>query len=286
MTRAKPEALVSTDWVARHLGAPDVRIVDATWFLPDDQRDARAAYQDRHLPGAVFFDIDEIADTESGFPHMLPSPEKFSSRVRKLGLGDGVRIIVYDASGFMASHRVWWMFRVFGHEDIAVMDGGLPKWLAEGRPTEDFPPMMRERHFTARVNNTLIRSRQQMMANISRRAEQVVDARPAARFNGTADEPRPGLRKGHIPGSANVPVLSVLDQDFYNTLRPADALRAIFEDHGIKLSAPVVTTCGSGVTASTLAFALYLIGNDTAAVYDGSWSEWGSVPDTPVQTAS
>lgn len=284
MSYTNAEALVSTDWVEQHLNAPDVRIVDATWFLPSDERVAREAYESCHLPGAVYFDIDEIADTDSELPHMLPSPEKFSSRVRKLGLGDGVRIVVYDATGFMASHRVWWTFRVFGHDDIAVMDGGLPKWLAEGRPVDDIPPIPRERHFTPRVNHTLVRSRNQMLGNVGEAREQVADARPPGRFKGEAAEPRASLRKGHIPGSLNVPAMSVLDTERHNVMKPADELRAVFEGAGLDLSRPVVTTCGSGVTASTLAFALFLLGRDEVAVYDGSWSDWGSVPDTPIAT--
>ncbi|MEQ8664470.1 MAG: 3-mercaptopyruvate sulfurtransferase [Rhodospirillales bacterium] len=283
MSYANPNALVSTQWVAEHLDAPDVRIVDASWFLPGDERVGRECYDECHLPGAVFFDIDEIADSDSDLPHMLPSPEKFSSRVRKLGLGDGVRIVIYDNNGFMASHRVWWTFRVFGHEDVAVMDGGLAKWRAEERPTEDLPPVPRERHFTPRINHTLVRGWQQVLAGLESKREQVADARPSARFRGEADEPRPGVRKGHMPGSVNVPVLSVLDQDHFNTMRPAKELRAVFENAGIDLAAPVITTCGSGVTASTLAFALHLLGHDDVSVYDGSWSEWGALADTPVE---
>jgi len=283
MTYDNPSPLVSTEWLAEHLSAPDVRIVDATWFLPPNDRDARNEYEACHIPGAVFFDIDEIADADSDLPHMLPSPEKFSSRVRKLGLGDGVRIIVYCQNGFMAAHRVWWTFRVFGHEDVAVLDGGLEKWVAEGRPTEDLPPVPRERHFTPRVDNTLVRNRRQVEQNVSSKREQVVDARPPGRFTGAEDEPRPGLRGGHIPGSVNVPVLSVLNTEHYNTMKSADEIRAVFKDAGINAGKQIVTTCGSGVTASTLAFALSLIGADDVSVYDGSWSEWGSVPDTPVE---
>lgn len=284
MSYANPNALVSTDWVADHLNSPDTRIVDASWFLPGDERNGRECYDACHLPGAVFFDIDEIADADSDLPHMLPSPEKFSSRVRKLGLGDGVRIVVYDNNGFMASHRVWWTFRVFGHDDVSVMDGGLAKWVAEERPTEDLPPVPRERHFTPRLDHTLVRDWKQVLSDIETKREQIADARPPTRFRGEADEPRPGVRKGHMPGSVNVPVLSVLDQDNFNTMRPAGELREIFEDAGISLRAPVVTTCGSGVTAATLAFALHLIGHDDVAVYDGSWTEWGGLAETPVET--
>ncbi len=284
MTYAHPEALVSTEWVAGHLDAPDVRIVDATWFMPGDERDARAIYEEAHIPGAVFFDVDEIADDSTDLPHMLPSPEKFSSRVRKLGLGDGVRIVVYDNNGFMASHRVWWTFRAFGHADIAVMDGGLQKWLAEGRETEDLPPVPGERHFTARFDNTLVRNRDQVRANIDSGRELTVDARPAGRFSGETPEPREGLASGHIPGSVSVPVTAVLQPNHFNTMRPADEISAVMADAGVRAGQPVITTCGSGITAATLAFALHLIGRDGVAVYDGSWTDWASHPDSPIET--
>src|SRR5690606_27677638 len=225
-------------------------------------------------------DIDEIADTTSPLPHMLPSPEKFASRVRKLGLGDGNRIIVYDASG-MGAARVWWSFRVFGHRDVAILDGGFRKWLAENRPIEDLPPAPRDRHFTARFNNFLVRDKEQLLANLQSKREQIVDARPHGRFTGSEPEPRPGLRSGHIPGSANVPASALIDPDT-GTFRSAEELRQTFEDAGVDLARPVVTTCGSGVTAATVAFALHLLGRDDVAVYDGSWAEWGQPGDTPV----
>jgi thiosulfate/3-mercaptopyruvate sulfurtransferase len=281
MSYANPESLVSTEWLASRLKAPDVRVVDATFYLPTQNRDAKTEYRRCHIPGAVFFDIDEIADTSSDLPHMLPSPEKFASRVRKLGLGDGNRIVVYDASGFGAA-RVWWTFRVFGHSDVAVLDGGLKKWLAEGRPTEDLPPMARERHFTARFNNLLVRDIDQLRANLGSRREQILDARPRGRFEARDPEPRAGLRGGHIPGSCNLPSSDLVDGDT-GTFLPADALRQRFTDAGIDLSRPIVTTCGSGVTAASLAFALHLIGVDNVAVYDGSWAEWGRPGDTPIE---
>lgn len=287
MTYANPDALVSTEWLADHLNAPDVRIVDASWCLPGSGRDLKAEYAEQHIPRAVFFDIDEIADTDTDLPHMLPSPEKFSSRVRKLGLGDGIRIVVYDSNGgFMAAQRVWWTFRAFGHEDIAVLDGGLPKWLAEGRPVEDLPPLPRERHFTARMNTFLVRSRDQVLANIDSAKEQVIDARSADRFAGTGAEPRPGLRLGHIPSSLNVPFQQVLDTGHFNVMRPADEIAKAFTDAGVDLARPMVTSCGSGVTASSLAFALYLIGHKDVALYDGSWMEWGADEKLPLETGS
>jgi len=287
MTYTNPDALVSTQWLADHLTAPDVRVVDASWVLPGSDRNPKAEYNEQHIPGAVFFDIDEIADTDSDLPHMLPSPEKFSSRVRKLGLGDGVRIVVYDSNGgFMAAHRVWWTFRVFGHEDVAVLDGGLPKWLAEGRPVEDIPPLPRERHFTPRMNTFLVRSRDQVLANLDSAKEQLIDARAADRFAGTGKEPRPELRLGRIPNSLNIPFQKVLDTDHFNVMRPAHEISEAFTKAGVDTSRPIVTSCGSGVTASCLTFALYLIGHTDVAVYDGSWVEWGADENLPLATGA
>jgi thiosulfate/3-mercaptopyruvate sulfurtransferase len=282
MPYANPESLVSTAWLADHLSAPDIRVVDATYYLPMQGKDARAEYNARHIPGAVFFDVDEIADTSVDLPHMLPSPEKFAARMRKLGLGDGNRIIVYDAHGMMSAARVWWAFQVFGHKDVAILDGGLPKWLAEGRPVEDLPPMPRERHFTARLDHSRVRDIGQIRANIDTGKEQVLDARSAGRFNGTEPEVWPGRRSGHIPGSLNLPYTDLLDPKD-KTFLPAEQLAARFRAAGIDMDRPVVTTCGSGITACVLAFGLHLIGHKDVAVYDGSWAEWGRPGDTPVE---
>ena len=282
MPYARPDALVSTEWLATHLDAPDVRIVDGSFYLPAQKRDPGSEFANQHIPGSVFFDIDEIADTDSDLPHMMPSPEKFSARVRKLGLGDGNRIVVYDQHGMMSAARVWWTFRVFGHKDVAVLDGGLPKWLREGRPVEDRPPQPRERHFTARLNNLMVRGGAQIRRNLDERREQVVDARSAGRFNGTDPEPRPGLRRGYIPGSFNVPYGTLLDPTT-QTFLPAETIAARFHGAGVDLAKPIVTSCGSGVTAAVLSFALHLIGHNHVALYDGSWAEWGRPGDTPVE---
>lgn len=282
MPYANPDSLVSTGWLEDHLSSPDIRIVDATYYLPMQGKDARAEYDERHIPGAVFFDIDEIADSSVDLPHMLPSPEKFSARMRKLGLGDGNRIIVYDGHGMMSAARVWWELRVFGHKDVAILDGGLPKWLAEGRPLEDLPPMPRERHFTARFDHHLVRDKEQIRENLATGREQVLDARSAGRFDGTEAEIWPGRRSGHIPGSRNVPFTDLLDPAM-KTFLPAEAMAERFRAAGIDMNRPVVTTCGSGITACVLAFGLHLIGHKDVAVYDGSWAEWGRPGDTPVE---
>lgn len=276
MTYPNPDALVSTEWLAAHLSAPDVRVVDASWHMPAAGRNAREEYEACHIPGAVYFDIDEIADTSVQLPHMLPPPEKFASRVRKLGLGNGHKVVVYDTAGLGAA-RVWWMFRVFGHRDVAVLDGGLGKWKAEQRPLEDLPPMPRDRHFLPHVNATLVRSFEQMRANVDSKREQVIDARSAGRFTATAPEPWPTLHVGHMPGAANVPFSDLVNDD--RTMKSAAELKARFDAAGVDFSRPLVTSCGSGVTACTLALALYLIGHADVAVYDGSWAEWGNHPD-------
>lgn len=274
------DPLVSTEWLNDHLQAPDIRIVDATWFMPDAGRDAQAEYAETHIPRAIYFDIDEIADTANPLPHMLPAPAKFSSRVKRLGLGDGLRIVVYDNNSYAASARVWWMFRTMGHEDVAVLDGGLGKWQDEGRPLDDLPTPPTERHFTPRINTFLLRDLDQMRANLTNKREQVVDTRSAARFAGSVAEPRPGLRAGHIPGSVNVPASDLIAAD--GTLKDAQALTAVFAAAGLDLEKPMTTSCGSGVSAAIANLALARVGRLSVALYDGSWTEWGGQPDTPV----
>lgn len=272
-----PQLLVSTDWLADHLGAPDIRILDGSWHLPGSGRDAEAEYRAAHIPGARFFDIDEISDSQSALPHMAPPPEKFVARMRAMGIGDGHRIIVYDSHGLFSAARVWWLFRLFGKQDVAVLDGGLPKWIAEGRPVEDTAPLLRDRHFTARRDAGLVRDVTQVAASVKLRDAQILDARSPERFRGEAPEPRPGVRSGHIPGSVNVHYATLLNGD--GTMKDPEGLRAAFAAAGVDVTRPAITSCGSGVSAAILNLALERLGNRSHALYDGSWAEWGAYPD-------
>jgi thiosulfate/3-mercaptopyruvate sulfurtransferase len=282
MTAAEddPRTLVSTDWLEAHLKDPDLRILDASWYLPEAGRDARAEYAAAHIPGARFFDIDEIADLRSGLPHMAPPVEKFMSRMRAMGVGDGHQVVVYDGAGILSAPRVWWTFRLMGKRDVAVLDGGLPKWRAEGRPVTDDPPLIRDRHMTTSRQNQMVRDVTEVARAAKLGTHVIIDARAPERFRGEVPEPRPGLRSGHIPGSLNVPYRDLLNPD--GTMKDARALRAVFEAAGVDLARPAITTCGSGITAAILCLALERIGKTDHALYDGSWAEWGMYDDLPI----
>ena len=277
-----PKTLVSTKWLADHIKDPDLRIFDASWYLPGDDRDAKAEYAKQHIQGARFFDIDDISDARSELPHMVPEVEKFMSRMRAMGVGDGHQVVVYDGSGLFSAARVWWLFRLMGKTDVAVLDGGLPKWLAEGRKVTDTKPTIRDRHMTVSRQNHLVRDVTQVARAAKLGDHTIIDARAPARFRGDAAEPRVGLRAGHIPGSRNVPFSNLLKPD--GTLHDVPALQKAFAAAGADLTKPVITTCGSGVTAAILALALERIGKTDHAIYDGSWSEWGMYDDLPIAT--
>lgn len=275
-----PRTLVSTDWLEAHLKDPDLRVLDASWYLPDMGRDPRAEYAEAHVPGARFFDIDEISDTRSDLPHMAPPVEKFMSRMRAMGVGDGHQVVVYDGAGIFSAARVWWTFRLMGKLDVAVLDGGFAKWRAEGRPVEDMPPIARDRHMTVQRQAHLVKDVTQVAAAAKLGDWQIVDARSAGRFRGEEPEPRPGLRSGHIPGSRNLHYRALLNED--GTMKDPDGLRAAFAGAGVDLQRPVITSCGSGVTAAILNLALERLGHRDHALYDGSWAEWGMYGDLKV----
>ena len=282
MATDDPKTLVSTDWLAAHLKDPDLRVLDGTWFMPAEGRDARAEYEAAHIPGARFFDIEDISDARSDLPHMAPPVEKFMSKLRAMGVGDGHQVVVYDAKGLFSAARVWWLFRLMGQENIAVLDGGFPKWQAEGRPVEDMPPIIRDRHMTVRRQNHMVKDVTQVSAASKLGDYEILDARSAGRFRGEAPEPRAGLRPGHIPGSKNVPYTDLLNADM--TMKYPDGLRAVFAAAGVNMAKPVITSCGSGVTAAVINLALERIGKTDHALYDGSWTEWGAFPTMPVAT--
>jgi thiosulfate/3-mercaptopyruvate sulfurtransferase len=276
------DTLVSTEWLAGELGAPDLRVIDATMFLPSAGRNARAEYEAEHIPGAVFMDLDEIVDADHPAPHMFPPPHKFASRMQSLGLGDGQRFVVYDNSPLHSAARGWYMLRSFGARQVAILDGGLANWKAEGRPVESGRPHVRAAHFTASLDPDAIADKAEVQAILGSEEHVLVDARSAARFAGEEAEPRAGLAAGHIPGSRSLPQGQLFHSD--NRMKRGDELRASFEAAGVDLGKPLVATCGSGVTAAVLLFGAHLLGKSDAKLYDGSWSEWGADPNTPKAT--
>lgn len=272
---------VSTDWLAERLGAPGLVIVDGSWYLPAMNRDPRAEYLAGHIPGAVFFDLDAISDQNTSLPHMLPDPVGFSAAMSRLGIGDGAQIVVYDGAGLFSAPRIWWMLRAFGARDVSILDGGLPKWRNEDRPLEDGQSGRPATTFNARLDHGFVADLDDVRRALATGSAQVVDARSAERFRGEAPEPRPGLAMGHMPGAFNVPSSAIV-QD--GRLKPAAELARIFEAAGVDAGKPVVTTCGSGVSAAILTLALAVMGRKEPPVYDGSWTEWGADPELPVAT--
>ncbi|MCB2077595.1 MAG: 3-mercaptopyruvate sulfurtransferase [Novosphingobium sp.] len=283
MADRRSEFVVSTEWLTKHLDAPDIVILDGSWHLPPTGRSGKAEYEEAHIPGAMFFDIDAISDERSDLPHMLPRPEKFASHMRKLGIGDGDKIVVYDQLGMFSAARVWWMFHAMGHEDVCVLDGGLPKWVAEERPVTQEIPRARDRHFTARRNAAMVADADDVATHLNNGTAQLVDARPADRFAGKAPEPRSGVRSGHVEGACNLPFPTLLNGD--GTLKSNAEIEAAFVAAGIDLEKPVVTMCGSGVTAAVLSLGLEVIGRKPAGLYDGSWTDWGAEGGRDIATS-
>jgi thiosulfate/3-mercaptopyruvate sulfurtransferase len=276
------DPLVSTSWLAERLGSHEIAVVDATWFMPGEGKIGRDAYAAGHIPGAVFFDIDGIADHATELPHMLPAPDAFADAAGELGLRRDLTIIVYDAQGIFSAPRVWWTLRTMGFPEVFVLDGGLTKWRAEGRPLETQAAHPAPTTIEPAFDPSLVRDLEAVRATLDHHDAQVVDARPGARFRGEAPEPRAGLRGGHMPGAFNVPWGGLINPD--GTMKAAEDLRAAFEQAGVDLEGAMVTTCGSGVSAALLALALARLGREDVAVYDGSWTEWGGRPDTPIVT--
>ncbi len=276
--------LVTTEWLANEIGACDLRIVDASWHLPDTRRNAAAEYAAGHIPGAVFMDLANLVDSDAAIENTVPPAAKFASRVQKLGLGDGSRIVLYDDSAVKSAARAWFLLQMFGARDVAILDGGLAKWRAEGRALDSGETVLRPRHFTVWQDDRSLRSKTQVLANVTSGREQLVDARSAGRFSGSEADPRPHIASGHIPGSLNLHYPKLFNVD--GTFKDISDLRAAFAAAGVDLTQPVVTTCGSGVTACVLSFGLHLLGKHDVALYDGSWTEWGADPTTPKRSGT
>jgi thiosulfate/3-mercaptopyruvate sulfurtransferase len=276
------DSLVTTDWLQAELGARDLRVVDATWFLPTHGRNARGEYEAAHIPGAVFADLDDIADASNSLPHMAPPEHKFASRMQSLGLGDGNRFVVYDNSPLHSGARMWWMLKRFGARHVAILDGGIAKWQAEGRPLESGRAQVRHGHFTPAFDRAAVVDKAFLGEILGKGSHAIVDARGPERFAGTETEPRPGTAPGHIPGSRNLPQASLFNPD--NSFKRGEDLRGAFAAAGVDLSKPLVATCGSGITACVLLFGAHLLGKEDVSLYDGSWSEWGADPATPKKT--
>ena len=273
------DSLVTTDWLERELGASDLKVIDATLFLPGEPRDARAEHDAEHIKGAGFLDLEEVSDPSNPVPHMVPPESKFASRMASLGLRDGQRFVVYDNSPLHSAARAWWMLKSFGAHHVAILDGGLQKWKAEGRPLESGRPQVRHGHFSPSFDSGAVADKGAVTGLLGDGRHEIVDARGAGRFTGEEAEPRPGMASGHIPGSKNLPQGRLFDPD--NSWKQGEALRAVFDAAGVDLSRPMVTTCGSGVTAAVILFGAHLLGKEDVRLYDGSWSEWGADPDTP-----
>lgn len=286
MSSANMPILVRPEWLEERKSCSDIRILDASWYLPAENRDAYSEYEKAHIPGAIFFDIDGISDENSTLPHMLPSAPEFAMRMSRLGLSNTSQVIIYDGHGLMSAARAWWMFRVFGHEKVAVLNGGIQAWKDAGLSLvgglNDGNKPVSKGNFIANLNDTLVRSLDQVWYNLDTKTEQLVDARPAGRFDGIDPEPRAGLRAGHVPGSINVPFVQLLDPDNRQML-PVEDIREIFEQSGLDLERPIIASCGSGVTACVLALALATLGHERVAIYDGSWAEWGGIDACPIE---